>query len=73
MSLGMPTCCNACEEVANSLGVDESAPSRLKGSSTLVGGGAPKAADGSFLPGVLCQEMGIEIERRVHCSLSKAS
>ena len=64
--------CNTCEEVVNSLGTDESAPSGLSGSSTSMGGGAPKAIDGNSLLGVLSQEMGIEVAERVHCSLSKA-
>ena len=41
MSSGMAVCCDACEEVAIGSGVAESALSRLSGSSTLVGGGAP--------------------------------
>ena len=44
-------CCSTCEEVAIGLGMIECALSNLSGSSTPVGGGAPKATDGSFLPG----------------------
>ena len=72
MSLGMATCCNTCEEVANGSGAAESAPCRPSGSSTLVRGGAPKAADGDFLSGVLCWETGIELVQEVCCSHSKA-
>ena len=62
MSLGMAMCCNACEEVANGSGTDESPPM----------GWSTKAANGSSLLGVLCWETGIEVMGKVCCSLSKA-
>ena len=71
MSLDVAMHYDTCEEVANDLGMDESAPSGPSGSSTLVGGVAPRATDGSFLPEVLCWETGTEVVGKVGCSLSK--
>ena len=61
MSSGVATYCDVCEEVANSSGMDKSAPFGLSGSSTPMWGGAPKTANGGSLPGVLCWETGIEV------------
>ena len=51
---GTTTCGDACEEVAIGPGMAKSVPFRPSGSAALVEGRAPKAADGSFLLGVLC-------------------
>ena len=51
-SIALPR--EAHEKVAMASEVAESIPFRLSGSSALVEGGAPKAADGSFLLGLLC-------------------
>ena len=72
MSSGMAAYGSTCEEVAIGSGMAEFAPSNLSGSSTLMGGGVPKAADGSFFLGVLCWETGIEVVGQVCCSCSKA-
>ena len=40
---------------------------------TSLGGGAPKAADGSSLFGMLCWETGVEMVGEAHCSHYKAS
>ena len=71
MSSGMAMHCSI-KGVAISLGMAESTPSSLIGSSTLVGGGAHNAADGSFLLGMLCWETGIEVVGEVCCTSSKA-
>ena len=39
----------------------ESTPSRPSGSSVLVESGASKATDSSFLPGMLCWEVGLRL------------
>ena len=44
----------ACEEVVMALGAAESIPFKPRGSSMLVEGRAPKAADGGLLLGMLC-------------------
>ena len=60
MFSGVTTCGDACEKVAIRSGMAESIPSRLSGFSALVEGRAPKAADGGFLPGMLCRDTGAE-------------
>ena len=51
---GVASSREAHEEVVMASGAAESIPFKLRGSSTLVEGRAPKAADGGFLQGMLC-------------------
>ena len=65
-------CGCTCEEMAIGLGMAESAPSILSGSSNPERGEVPKATDSGFLLGVLCYETGVELVGEVCYTCSKA-